>query len=80
MARAPTSARSLTISSGQKVSEMSDSNKPFPKGCTISNIRQGKGERSCYIYADLRGPDGAWLISATLEYINQRLLECGVEK
>ena len=53
---------------------------PFPKGCRIENIRQGKGERSCYIYGDLRGPDGVWLISATLEYINQRLLECGVEK
>lgn len=53
---------------------------PFPKGCRIDNIRQGKGERSCYIYADLRGPDGVLLIAAHLDYINQRLLECGVEK
>jgi hypothetical protein len=55
-------------------------NTPFPKGCTITNIRQGKGKLSCYIYADLRGPDGTLLKAATIEYINKRLLECGVEK
>lgn len=54
--------------------------KPFPKGCTITNIRQGKGARSCWIYADLRGPDGELLISAHLEYINEQLLKLGVEK
>lgn len=59
---------------------MNDSSKPFPRGCTISNIRQGKGERSCYIYADLRAPNGDLLIAATLEYINKRILECGVQK
>lgn len=60
--------------------EMNDMNMPFPKGCTISNIRQGKGARSCYIYADLRASNGALLISATLDYINTRMYECGVEK
>lgn len=59
---------------------MKTTNIPFPKGCTITNIRQGKDARFCYIYADLRGPDGVLLISATIDYINQRLLECGVEK
>lgn len=54
--------------------------KPFPKGCTITNIRQGKGVRCCFIYADLRDPNGELLIAATLNYINERLLECGVEK
>ncbi len=52
----------------------------FPKGCTITNIRQGKGARSCFIYADLRGPDGTLLIAAHLEYINEQLIEHGVEK
>lgn len=52
----------------------------FPKGCTITNIRQGKGARSCYIYADLRGPDGTLLISAHLDYINAQMLEHGVEQ
>lgn len=52
----------------------------FPKGCTITNIRQGKGARSRWIYADLRGPDGTLLIAAHLEYINEQLLKLGVEK
>lgn len=59
---------------------MLDSNMPFPKGCTIVNIRQGKDDRSYHIYAELRGPDGLLLIGATLDYINTRLYECGVEK
>ncbi len=54
--------------------------KPFPKGCTITNIRQGKGARSCWIYADLRAPTGELLIAAHLEYINEQLLKLGVEK
>ena len=54
--------------------------KPFPKGCTITNIRRGKGECVCWIYAILRGPDGEVLITATLDYINDQLLRYGIEK
>lgn len=59
---------------------MIDSNKPFPKGCTIVNIREGQGDRTGYIYAELLDPDGNLLIAATLGHINSRLYECGVEK
>lgn len=52
----------------------------YPKGCTITNLRQGKGYRKQYIYATLRGPDGELLISATLDYINKALIENGVEE
>lgn len=45
----------------------------FPEGCTINNIRRGKGARSKYIYADLVGPDGTTLICASLEYIEKEM-------
>jgi len=53
----------------------------FPKGCVIRNLRRhlGRRGRGYAIYGDLYSPDGEILISATLEYINERLLKCGVE-
>lgn len=54
--------------------------KPYPKGCTITNLRQGEGPRCCFIYADLIAPNGTLLISATLDYINEKLVVNGVEK
>lgn len=45
--------------------------------CTISHIHQGKGKRSCYVYADLYSPDGELLISATLDYINKKIIKQG---
>ena len=51
----------------------------FPNGCTITNIIQEEGARSGLIYARLVGPDGQIIISATLEYIYERLVESGIE-
>ena len=57
-----------------------DSNiKPFPKGCTIGNIRRGTGKRSQYVYANLYSPSGELLIAATLDYINAQILLWGME-
>jgi hypothetical protein len=39
------------------------------ENATIVNIRRGKGERSIYIYAELRSSSGQLLVSATLDYI-----------
>lgn len=52
----------------------------FPKDCIITNLRQGKGCRKQNIYAELRGPDDTWLITATLEYINKQLIDRGIEE
>lgn len=52
----------------------------FPAGCTITNIRLGEGHRSKYVYANLIGPDGELLISATLDYINKQIVEAGITK
>lgn len=38
-------------------------------GCTITDIRRGKGERASFVYAKLRDPNGVVLISSTLDYI-----------
>ena len=46
----------------------------FPAGCTIRNIRPGAGERQQLVDANLCGPDGVLLISATLEYIIEQLV------
>lgn len=43
--------------------------------CRITNIKRGKGERSCYIYATLVNEKGEILISATLDYIVDTLTE-----
>jgi hypothetical protein len=45
----------------------------FPAGCTITNIRRGKGERSRYIYAELVAPDGHTIICADIPYIAKQL-------
>ena len=47
----------------------------FPIGCTIKNIRRGAPSRyrDRYVYAELVGPDGVVLISATLDYIAGQL-------
>lgn len=52
---------------------------PFGNGCTIRNIRRGKGYRSRWVYACLYGPDDTLLISATLEYINEQMIAAGTE-
>ena len=51
----------------------SDGRRVFPAGCTISNIRNGIGQRGGAVYANLRGPDGELIISATLNYISELL-------
>ena len=56
---------------------MASTRPPFPAGCTIGNIRRGKGSRSKYVYASLYGPTGELLISATLEYINEQIKIAG---
>ena len=47
----------------------------IPEGCTITNIRRGKGAREQFVYASLISPDGELLISATLEYITQQIMQ-----
>lgn len=47
----------------------------LPPGCTIANVHRGKGPRASWFYADVLGPDGATLISATLEYCVRRVCE-----
>ena len=51
----------------------------FPVGCKIIDIKRGKGSRNKFIYAKLIGPDGFLLISATLEYIYERLSESDIK-
>ena len=43
--------------------------------CKIVNINRGKGNRSIYIYAELRNEKDELLISATLDYIVKVLTE-----
>lgn len=50
---------------------------PFPKGCRIERLRINK--RTYEVHANLVGPDGELLISATLEYINKQLNYRGIE-
>ena len=51
----------------------------FPVGCEIVDIKRGKGSRNKFIYARLIGPDGNLLISATLDYIYERLTESDIK-
>lgn len=44
-------------------------------GCTITDIRRGKGLRAIYTYATLRDAKGNVLISADLDYIVEKLNE-----
>jgi hypothetical protein len=72
-----------TVDEAQTTKTTATGNAPiakFPKGCTITNIRPGKGDASRFVVAELRGPDGSLLISASIGTIAQRLLEGGVEK
>jgi hypothetical protein len=41
----------------------------------LCNLRRGNGPRAAWIYAEVRGADGALLISATLEYCVRRMTE-----
>ena len=50
-----------------------DMRRVFSPGCTINNIRNGSGQRSDTVYANLVAPDGSLIISATLSYINEQL-------
>lgn len=59
--------------------ELAQSPRRLPAGCTITDIRPGDGIRSRFVYARLRAPDGTILISATLEYINERLIGAVIE-
>lgn len=42
---------------------------------TITNIRRGKNERRHVIYAELRDEKNELVISATLQYIHDRISE-----
>ena len=50
----------------------------IPTGCVITNIRRGKGYRESFVYAELRGPDGELLMSATLDYITTEIMEADI--
>lgn len=50
----------------------------FPAGCTITNIRRGKGTRSKVIYAELVGPDGITIICASLDYIEKEMRDATI--
>jgi hypothetical protein len=45
------------------------------KDCSIVNIRRGTDDKSQWVYANLVDKDGKLLISATLDYIIERLKE-----
>jgi len=45
------------------------------EGWNITNIRRGKGTRRHIIYAELRDNNNGLVISATLDYIEQRIRE-----
>lgn len=47
---------------------------------TITNIHRGKNERRNCIYAQLRDEKGNLVIGATLEYIEQKLMEMTKEQ
>lgn len=49
-----------------------------PTGCVITNIRRGIGARRSVVYAQLHGPDGELLISATLDYITTKIMEADI--
>jgi hypothetical protein len=51
------------------------SHNPAYVGAKITDVRRGTGARSCYVYANLRDPDGHILISATVDYIMNVLEE-----
>lgn len=46
-------------------------------GMMIVNIHRGKGERAGIVYAELIAKDGHLLISATLDYIVEKLSVLG---
>ena len=46
----------------------------FPEDCKIVNIRTGSGDRKHLVYADLVDSGGTLLISATLQYITERVI------
>lgn len=50
----------------------------IPTGCVITNIRRGTGARKSFVYAELRGPDGELLMSATLDYITTEIMEADI--
>lgn len=53
-------------------------------GCSITDIRRGKGLRSCFFYAKVIGADGTSLITADLDYcveaVKTRMPEHGNER
>jgi hypothetical protein len=49
------------------------SQRKFPIGCKIVNIRPGAGARAAFVYAHLVDEKNNLLMSATLEYINDAL-------
>lgn len=51
----------------------------FPFGCRIVNIKRGTGARHRYVYAQLRDINGELLISATLEYITEQLMNAEID-
>ncbi len=51
----------------------------FPAGCTIVDIKPGTGNREGRVYATLIGPGGERLISATLDYINQQFIGASIQ-
>jgi len=50
----------------------------IPRGSTITNIRRGKGKLECFVYANLVGPDGELIISATLDYITAQIMQADI--
>ncbi len=44
-------------------------------GAVITNIRRGKGDRSQYIYAQIRDKNNELLVAATLDYCVDALKE-----
>ncbi len=47
----------------------------YNRKCCITNIHRGRGDRSIFIYAELRDENNNLLISATLDYIIKKFID-----
>lgn len=47
----------------------------FNRKCYITNIHRGRGNKSIFVYAELRDENDELIISATLDYITKEFIK-----
>lgn len=47
----------------------------YNRKCYITNIHRGVGNKSCYVYAELRDENNELIISATIDYITKEFIK-----